>query len=41
MMKPNLDDMHHVIAIAKKAGETIMQIYQKDLVLRLKKTRAR
>jgi len=30
-MKPTLDDMHNVIAIAKKAGETIMQIYQKDV----------
>ena len=30
MMKPNLDDMHNVINIAKKAAETIMQIYKKD-----------
>jgi 3'(2'), 5'-bisphosphate nucleotidase len=35
-MKPNLDDMHHVIAIAKKAGETIMQIYQKDFSVEYK-----
>ena len=31
MMKPNLQYMHNVIAIAKQAGETIMQIYQKDV----------
>jgi len=36
MMKPNLDDMHHVIAIAKKVGETIMQIYQKDFKVDVK-----
>ena len=30
MIKPNLDDMHNVITIAKQAGEKIMQIYQKD-----------
>ena len=35
-MKPNLDDMHHVIAIAKQAGETIMQIYQKDFSVEYK-----
>ena len=29
-MNPNLQDMHNVITIAKQAGETIMQIYQKD-----------
>jgi 3'(2'), 5'-bisphosphate nucleotidase len=31
MIKPNLNDMHNITSIAKKAGETIMQIYQKDL----------
>lgn len=31
MMKPNLQDMHNIITIAKKAGEKIMQIYQKDV----------
>jgi len=36
MMKPNLDDMHHVIAIAKLAGEKIMQIYQKDFSVEYK-----
>ena len=36
MIKPNLDDMHNVIAIAKKAGETIMQIYQKDVSVEYK-----
>jgi 3'(2'), 5'-bisphosphate nucleotidase len=30
-MKPNLDDMKKIITIAKKAGESIMQIYQKDI----------
>ena len=30
MMKPNLDDMKKIITIAKRAGEKIMQIYQKD-----------
>jgi len=30
MMKPNLDDMLNIITIAKQAGETIMQISQKD-----------
>lgn len=35
-MNPNLDDMHHVITIAKKAGETIMQIYQKDFSVEYK-----
>lgn len=36
MMKPSLDDMHHVITIAKQAGETIMQIYQKDFSVEYK-----
>ena len=36
MMKPNLQDMHHVIAIAKKAGEAIMQIYAKDFSVEVK-----
>lgn len=31
MIKPTLTDMHNVITIAKKAGEAIMQIYQKDV----------
>ena len=35
-MKPNLDDMHHVIIIAKQAGEKIMQIYQKDFSVEVK-----
>ena len=35
-MKPNLDDMHNVIIIAKKAGEAIMQIYQKDFSVEYK-----
>ena len=35
-MKPNLDDMHHVITIAKQAGEKIMQIYQKDFSVEVK-----
>ena len=35
-MKPNLDDMHHVITIAKKAGEKIMQMYQKDFSVEYK-----
>jgi len=33
MIKPTLTDMHKVIAIAKQAGETIMQIYQKDFIV--------
>ena len=36
MIKPTLDDMHNVIAIAKQAGETIMQIYQKDFSVEYK-----
>lgn len=36
MMKPNLDDMHKVITIAKQAGESIMQIYAKDFSVELK-----
>lgn len=36
MIKPNLDDMHNVIAIAKQAGERIMQIYQKDVSVEYK-----
>ena len=36
-MKPTLQDMHHVIIITKKAGETIMQIYQKDFSVEYKK----
>lgn len=36
MMKPTLQDMHHVITIAKQAGETIMQIYQKDFSVQVK-----
>ena len=35
-MKPNLNDMKKIIAIAKKAGETIMQIYKKDFSLEYK-----
>jgi 3'(2'), 5'-bisphosphate nucleotidase len=30
MIKPNLEDMHNIIIIAKQAGKSIMQIYQKD-----------
>ena len=36
MIKPTLDDMHHVIAIAKQAGEAIMQIYAKDFSVEYK-----
>jgi len=36
MVKLTLIDMHNVIAIAKKAGETIMQIYQKDFSVEVK-----
>ena len=36
MMILNLEDMHHVITIAKKAGETIMHIYQKDFSVEVK-----
>jgi len=36
MIKPTLTDMHNVIAIAKKAGEKIMQIYQKDFCVEVK-----
>ena len=36
MIKSTLDDMHNVIAIAKQAGETIMQIYQKDFSVEYK-----
>ena len=36
MIKPTLADMHNVIAIAKKAGEAIMQIYQKDFSVEVK-----
>jgi 3'(2'), 5'-bisphosphate nucleotidase len=36
MMKPNLDDMHKVITIAKQAGDKIMQIYNKDFSVELK-----
>ena len=36
MIKPTLADMHNVIAIAKKAGETIMQIYAKDFGVKYK-----
>jgi 3'(2'), 5'-bisphosphate nucleotidase len=36
MIKPTLQDMHHVIAIAKKAGEAIMQIYAKDFSVEYK-----
>jgi 3'(2'), 5'-bisphosphate nucleotidase len=36
MMKPNLDDMHKVITIAKQAGEAIMQIYHKDFIVEYK-----
>lgn len=36
MIKPNLDDMKKIITIAKKAGETIMQIYQKDVCVEYK-----
>jgi 3'(2'), 5'-bisphosphate nucleotidase len=36
MIKPTLTDMHNVITIAKKAGETIMQIYQKDFSVEYK-----
>jgi len=36
MIKPNLDDMHNVIAIAKQSGEAIMQIYQKDFSMEYK-----
>ena len=35
-MNPNLQDMHNVITIAKQAGETIMQIYQKDFSVEYK-----
>ena len=36
MMKPKLVDMHKVITIAKKAGEAIMNIYQKDFIVEYK-----
>ena len=36
MIKPTLTDMHKVIAIAKQAGETIMQIYEKDFSVEYK-----
>jgi len=36
MIKPTLTDMHNVIGIAKKAGETIMQIYHKDFSVEVK-----
>ena len=36
MIKPTLTDMQNVITIAKKAGETIMQIYQKDFSVEYK-----
>jgi len=36
MMKPTLQDLQHVIAIAKKAGEAIMQIYAKDFSVEVK-----
>jgi 3'(2'), 5'-bisphosphate nucleotidase len=36
MMKPNLDDMKKIITIAKKAGEKIMQIYQRDFKVEVK-----
>ena len=36
MMKPNLDDMHKVITLARQAGEVIMQIYQKDFSVEYK-----
>ena len=36
MMKPNLDDMHNITSIAKKAGEIIMRIYQKDVSVEYK-----
>ena len=35
-MKPTLTDMNNVIAIAKKAGELIMQIYAKDFSVEVK-----
>lgn len=37
MMKPNLEDMHNVITIAKQAGEAIMEIYHSDFTVELKK----
>jgi 3'(2'), 5'-bisphosphate nucleotidase len=36
MIKLNLDDMKKIITIAKKAGETIMQIYKKDFSVEVK-----
>jgi len=36
MIKPNLDDMHNIITIAKQAGTKIMQIYQKDFSVEYK-----
>ena len=36
MMKPTLTDMHNVITIAKKAGETIMQVYEKNFSVEYK-----
>lgn len=36
MIKPTITDMHNVITIAKKAGESIMQIYQKDFKVEYK-----
>ena len=36
MIKQNLTDMHNIIAIAKQAGEKIMQIYQKDFSVEYK-----
>jgi 3'(2'), 5'-bisphosphate nucleotidase len=37
MIQPNLDDMHHIVTIAKQAGEAIMEIYQSDFTVELKK----
>ena len=36
MIKSNLQDMYNIIGIAKKAGDAIMQIYQKDFEVEYK-----
>lgn len=36
MIEPNLKDMHNIIAIARKAGDAIMQIYKKDFSVEFK-----
>jgi 3'(2'), 5'-bisphosphate nucleotidase len=40
MIKPNLEDMHNVIDIAKQAGEAIMLIYEREFVVGYKEDRS-